>query len=223
MLLLCTWSQNRGWSDCRIQTNLWKKGLVFVCLRGDEWPVSTGWLVCTIKLSKRKDFSPNSAFSRRIMEFRVVCDYGGGTRRASQGRGRRSGRVLSAASSVAPQSVRGDMGDKCRLISYRMGRLISTLYQKTDTHALTLWSNKLKWVYPSVRPLGFTKCRENSCVIAQRGRQPSNLHHLLGRLKANRKRQRAKWSTDDLLSVTQITPDMFDFISWAFTKPAKGA
>lgn len=32
------------------------KGLVFVCLYGDEWPVSTGWLVCTIKLSKRKDF-----------------------------------------------------------------------------------------------------------------------------------------------------------------------
>lgn len=32
------------------------KSLVFVCLYRDKWSVSTRWLVCTIKLSKRKDF-----------------------------------------------------------------------------------------------------------------------------------------------------------------------
>lgn len=126
------------------------KGLVFVCLYGDEWPVSTRWLVCTIKLSKRKDFFPNSAFWWRIMEFRVVCDCRG-TCRASQGRGRRSAE-FSALRPVWRSSQRG-CGDKCRLISYMMGRLISTLHQMKDIHEVTLWFNKLRGVYP----WGFTK------------------------------------------------------------------
>lgn len=108
------------------------KGLVFVCLCGDEWPVSTRWLVCTIKLSKRKDFFPNSAFSWRIMEFRVVCDCGG-TCRAWQGRGRRSDRVLIAASSVA-QAVRGDAETNVGLFSkINPSVVVGNGYPSSDT------------------------------------------------------------------------------------------
>lgn len=65
------------------------------------------------------------------MEFRVVCD-GNGTRRASQGRGRRSDRVLIAAS-MCGKAVRGDAQTNVGLFP-KMRRLISPLSLIMDIH-----------------------------------------------------------------------------------------
>lgn len=122
------------------------KGLVFVCLCGDEWPVSTRWLVCTIKLSKRKDFSLIVPFREELWNSELFATAGelAGLRRG-EGEGQTE---FSALRPVWHSSQRG-CGDKCRPISYMMGRLISNLYRRKDIHAVTLWFNEMRWVLNS--------------------------------------------------------------------------
>lgn len=131
------------------------KGLVFVCLLGDEWPVSTRWLVCTIKLSKRKDFSLIVPFREELWNSALFATAG---ELAGLCRGEGEGQTEFSALRPMWHSSRRGCGDKCRSISCSMGRLISTLNQKKDIHAVTLWFNMLRPVYPSVHPYGFTKC-----------------------------------------------------------------
>lgn len=95
------------------------KGLVFVCLRGDEWPVSTRWLVCTIKLSKRKDFSLIVPFREELWNSELFAT-------AGELAGLRRGEGEGQAEFSAPRPVRGDVEtDAGPLSFYRMGRLIS--------------------------------------------------------------------------------------------------
>lgn len=113
------------------------------------------------------------------MEFRVVCDCRG-TCRASQGRGRRSDRVLSAASSVAPQ--RG-CGDKCRPIFYKIN-----LYIVLDDGYP--WSDTVIQQAEVGSPV-------TKCVKSVRKHQKCPVYiPLQGQLKA--KEQGIKWSTESL-------------------------
>lgn len=75
-----------------------EKGPVFVCLFGDKWPVSTRWLVCTIKLSKRKDFSLIVAFGEELWNSELSAT--AGELAGVEGEGQSE---FSAASSVPPQ------------------------------------------------------------------------------------------------------------------------
>lgn len=157
------------------------KGLVFVCLCGDEWPVSTRWLVCTIKLSKRKDFSLIVPFREELWNSELFA-----TAMELAGLRRGEGEGQTEFSSLRPvwhSSQRG-RGDKCGPISYKMGRLISTLHQMKDVHAMALWFNKLGRVYASVPPRGFTKCIEivRKCATTPR---MHHLHHRHKKPKAN--------------------------------------
>lgn len=79
------------------------KGPVFVCLYGDEWPVSTTWLVCTIKLSKRKDFSLIVPFREELWNSELFATAG---ELAGLRRGEGEGQTEFSESSVA--AVRGD-------------------------------------------------------------------------------------------------------------------
>lgn len=90
------------------------KGLVFVCLCGDEWPVSTRWLVCTIKLSKRKDFSLIVPFREELWNselFATAMELAG--LRRGEGEGQTE---FSSPRPVWHSSQRG-RGDKCGSIS----------------------------------------------------------------------------------------------------------
>lgn len=112
------------------------KGLVFVCLRGDEWPVSSRWLVCTIKLSKRKDFSLIVPFREELWNS-DLCATAGELAGLCKGEG--EGQTEFSALRPAWHSSRTGCGDKCRSISSRLGRLISSLSQRTDLRAVTPW------------------------------------------------------------------------------------
>lgn len=90
------------------------KGLVFVCLCGDEWPMSARWLVCTIKLSKRKDFSLIVPFREELWNSELFA-----TAMELAGLRRGEGEGQTEFSSLRPvwhSSQRG-RGDKCGSIS----------------------------------------------------------------------------------------------------------
>lgn len=75
---------------------------------------------------------------------------------ASQGRGRRSDRVLSG--SVQSE---GDAPDKCGPISDMMGKINRIRWK--ISHAVMRF-DKMRWDNPSERPPGFAYLRTNACV-----------------------------------------------------------
>lgn len=111
------------------------KGLVFVCLLGDEWAVSPRWLVCTIKLSKRKDFSLIVPFGEELWNSELFASAG---ELAGLCRGEGEGQTeFSALRPVWHRSQRG-RGDKCRSIPaacedwcLRWSRSMQTHYDST--------------------------------------------------------------------------------------------
>lgn len=80
------------------------KGLVFVRLHGDEWPVSTRWLVCTIKLSKSKDFSLIVPFREELWNSELFATAG---ELAGLGRGEGEGQTEFSALRPAWQQSEG--------------------------------------------------------------------------------------------------------------------
>lgn len=141
MLLLCTWSQNRGWSDGRSRRT-YGKGLVFVCLCRDEWPVSARWLVCTIKLSKRKDFSLIVPFREELWNselFATAMELAG--LRRGQGEGQTE---FSSLRPVWHSSQRETDAETNVGLFPEIRRLISLLSLKMDNQAMTLQSSS--WV-----------------------------------------------------------------------------
>lgn len=111
------------------------KGLVFVCLYQDEWPMSTRWLVCTIKLSKRKDFPLIMPFGEELWNSELLATAGGlAGFHGGEGEGQPE---FSALRPVWRSSQRG-CADKCGSICRAMGRLISTLSKTKDINAMTL-------------------------------------------------------------------------------------
>lgn len=164
------------------------KGLVFVCQHGDEWPVSSRWLVCTIKLSKRKDFSLIVPFREELWNSELFAAPG---ELAGLCRGEGEGQAeFSAPQRPVWRASQRGCGDKCRLMSNKMGRLISALCQMKDVRVVTLWFNTLRWVLHA----------EPSCVKSVRKctntpRAPVQ-HHLQERIRAYERD--IKWSPDGI-------------------------
>lgn len=164
--------------DLKIETRLtagsrrtYGKGLVFVCLCGDEWPVSTRWLVCTIKLSKRKDFSLIVPFREELWNSELFA-----TARELAGLRWGEGEGQTEFSSPRPVWHSSQEGTRRQMWAFflRDGK-INLCVAPDDGYPC---ADTLRRVYASVHPRGHAKCAEfvRKCATTPRAHHSYHQH-----------------------------------------------